>query len=68
MAPSTGPRGPSTVDPSLEHGDRLEDEVGNVLRAVDVADLGIGGHDHAGRSIGAGQPGAIVVGDGAVSP
>ncbi len=63
MAPSTGPARAVDGLIGLEHGHRLVDEVRDVLRVEDVADLGIGGHDHAGRSIGAGQPRALVVGD-----
>ena len=47
-------------------GDFLEDEAGDVLGPVDVADLRVGRHDHRRRSVPAGEPGAGGVGEDAV--
>ena len=66
IAPSTGPRGPCTVWSTALTLHLLEDEAGRVLREVDVADLRVGGHDHRGGPVPAGEPGALAVRDDAV--
>ena len=49
----------------LDH-DLLEDEPGDVLGPIDVADLRVAGHDHRGRTVDPGVPGSVGIGDGAI--
>jgi hypothetical protein len=43
----------------LHHGQLLEDDANDVLDPENVSMFGLGGHDHRGRPVAAGQPGAL---------